>query len=123
MSVFMTGHILSYIGQFIRSKTALYILLTLGLCGWIWLQSQKIGSLTAKNQAQAQTILTQSATINQLQQDAARNQQLTLEITKAESEARSKSNDVINAIPEQTKQTEAYRATAPRSIIEFLRQP
>ncbi|WP_112082117.1 DUF2570 family protein [Haemophilus influenzae] len=28
----------------------------LGLCGWTWFQSQKISSLKAENQAQAQTI-------------------------------------------------------------------
>ena len=28
----------------------------LGLCGWTWYQSQKISSLKAENQAQAQTI-------------------------------------------------------------------
>lgn len=31
----------------------------LGLCGWTWYQSQKISSLKAENQAQAQTIKTQ----------------------------------------------------------------
>ena len=32
------------------------LLLILGLCGWSWFQSQKISSLKAENQAQAQTI-------------------------------------------------------------------
>lgn len=32
------------------------LLLILGLCGWSWFQSQKISSLEAENQAQAQTI-------------------------------------------------------------------
>ncbi|MGQ0285844.1 DUF2570 family protein [Pasteurellaceae bacterium 22721_9_1] len=32
------------------------LFLILGLCGWIWYQSQKITSLTAENQTQAQTI-------------------------------------------------------------------
>lgn len=45
-------------------KTALFVFvsvvaLILGLCGWIWNQSQKIDSLTAENQAQAQTIQNQ----------------------------------------------------------------
>jgi len=31
----------------------------LGLCGWTWYQSQKISSLKAENQAQAQTIKAQ----------------------------------------------------------------
>lgn len=29
----------------------------LGLCGWTWYQSQKISSLKAENQAQAETML------------------------------------------------------------------
>lgn len=34
----------------------------LGLCGWTWYQSQKISSLKAENQAQAQTIKQQEET-------------------------------------------------------------
>lgn len=33
------------------------LFLILGLCGWIWYQSQKITSLRAENQTQAQTII------------------------------------------------------------------
>lgn len=35
---------------------AIIVLTILGLCGWTWYQSQKISSLKAENQAQAQTI-------------------------------------------------------------------
>ena len=45
--------------MFSRFETALKLTalcLILGLCGWTWYQSQKISSLKAENQAQAQTI-------------------------------------------------------------------
>lgn len=94
----------------------------LGLCGWTWYQSQKISSLKAENQAQARTIDTQSKTITKLKADAALNRKLTDEITKAEAEARSKSDDVIKSIPHEIKQSNPYNADAPRNVIEFLQQ-
>ena len=40
-----------------KSYAIAFIAITiLGLCGWTWYQSQKISSLKAENQAQAQTI-------------------------------------------------------------------
>ena len=50
------------------------LLLILGLCGWIWYQSNIISGIRAENQAQAQTIKQQKETIEQ-QQEA--NQALT----------------------------------------------
>lgn len=94
----------------------------LGLCGWTWYQSQKISSLKAENQAQAQTIETQSATISKLKQDAVENQRVMLELSKQESEARSQSDEVIRTIPQQVKQSNAYNANAPSNVIEFLRK-
>lgn len=38
----------------------------MSLCGWIWVQSQEISSLKAKNQAQAQTIEQQQEANNKL---------------------------------------------------------
>ncbi|SEQ73630.1 DUF2570 family protein [Basfia succiniciproducens] len=98
------------------------VIVILGLCGWIWVQSNTIDSLTAKNQAQARTIDTQSKTITKLKADAALNRKLTDEITKAEAEARSKSDDVIKSIPHEIKQSNPYNADAPRNVIEFLQQ-
>ena len=94
----------------------------LGLCGWTWYQSQKISSLKAENQVQAQTIETQNATISKLKQDAVENQRVMLELSKQESEARSQSDEVIRTIPPQVKQSNAYNANAPSNVIEFLRK-
>lgn len=94
----------------------------LGLCGWIWYQSDTISDIRAENQAQAQTIETQSATISKLKQDAVENQRVMLELSKQESEARSQSDEVIRTIPQQVKQSNAYNANAPSNVIEFLRK-
>ena len=93
-----------------------------GLCGWIYYQSGKIDALNAEIETHKQTISTQSNTIKQLKADVEYNKQLTLELSKAESEKRSKSDDVIKSIPKQTKASEAFNADAPSGVIEFLRE-
>lgn len=94
----------------------------LGLCGWLWVQYQSISSLKAENQAQAQTIATQSNTILALKADIDHNRKLTAEITKQESELRGKTNEIIKSLPPSIKQADVYRAAAPDVIVEFLRQ-
>ncbi|WP_044470476.1 DUF2570 family protein [Mannheimia massilioguelmaensis] len=93
-----------------------------GLCGWIYHQSNKIDVLNAEIETHKQTITTQSSTIKQLKADAEYNKQLTLELSKAESDARSKSDAVIKSIPKQTKASAAFNADAPRNVVEFLRE-
>ncbi|WP_439287560.1 DUF2570 family protein [Lonepinella sp. BR2904] len=106
------------------NKLTLGLIVTiLGLCGWIWVQLQRIDSLYAKNQAQAQTIQSQSKVISQLKDEVEQNRQLTLEVTKQESESREKSNVVIKSIPTKVKASDAYNTAAPDNVIEFLRQP
>lgn len=96
--------------------------LILGLCGWIWYQSQMISSLSAKNQMQAQTITTQSQTIVNLKAEAQRNYQLTQEVTQSESNIREKSDNVIRTIQTQIKNVDAHNTLAPHNVIEFLQQ-
>lgn len=84
------------------------IFFILGLCGWIYYQSGKIDALNAEIETHKQTISTQSSTIKQLKADAEYNKQLTLELSKAESETRSKSDEVIKSIPRQTKASSAF---------------
>lgn len=93
-----------------------------GLCGWIYHQSNKIDRLNAEIETHKQTISTQSNTIKQLKADAEYNKQLTLELSKVESDARSKSDGVIKAIPKQVKASNDFNADAPRNVIEFLRE-
>ncbi|MGF7433118.1 DUF2570 family protein [Pasteurella bettyae] len=98
------------------------LVVVFGLCGWIYHQSNKIDSLNAEIETHKQTISTQSNTIRQLKADAEYNKQLTLELSKSESDVRSKSDAVIKSIPKQTKASAAFNADAPSNIIEFLRE-
>ncbi|MDY3122854.1 MAG: DUF2570 family protein [[Actinobacillus] rossii] len=98
------------------------LVVVFGLCGWIYYQSNKIDSLNMEIEIHKQTITTQSSTIKQLKADVEYNKQLTLELSKVESEARSKSDEVIKSIPKQTKASSAFNADAPSNVIEFLRQ-
>ena len=76
--------------MFSRFETALKLTalcLILGLCGWTWYQSQKISSLKAENQAQAQTIKNQEQ-VNQSLKD-------TIEIERQAVEQQRVINDEI----------------------------
>ena len=111
--------------MFSRFETALKLTalcLILGLCGWTWYQSQKISSLKAENQAQAQTIQQQSESIIQLKADIAENQRITLELSKAENASREEQNEVLNPIPKAEKQSSVFNTAAPNSLINFLRK-
>lgn len=111
--------------MFSRFETALKLTalcLILGLCGWTWYQSQKISSLKAENQAQAQTIQQQSESIIQLKADIAENQRITLELYKAENASREEQNEVLNSIPKAEKQSSVFNTAAPNSLINFLRK-
>lgn len=98
------------------------VIVILGLGSWLRYQSNTIDNLRAVNQTQAQTINTQSATISKLKQDAVENQRVMLELSKAEAEARSESDEVIKSIPHEVKSSSPYNAIAPRNVVEFLRK-
>ncbi|WP_443090328.1 DUF2570 family protein [Basfia succiniciproducens] len=98
------------------------LVVVFGLCGWIYHQSNKIDSLNAEIKTHKQTINTQSNTIKKLKADVEYNKQLTFELSKAEAEARSKSNEIIKSIPKQIKESEAFNTNAPDNIINFLRE-
>lgn len=85
-------------------------------------QYQLIKDLKNEIAKQSDTIATQSATIIQLHADMANNQKLTLELSKQESDTRSKSDDVIKNISADDKASDAYNSAAPKSIIDFLRK-
>ncbi|WIM82230.1 hypothetical protein [Gallibacterium anatis] len=85
-------------------------------------QYQLIKNLKSEIDKQSDTIATQSATIVQLHADMANNQRLTLELSKSESDARSKSDEVIKNISTDDKASDAYNSVAPKSIIDFLRK-
>lgn len=81
-----------------------------------------IKSLKAEMVKQSNTIAMQSSTIERLKTDALINQQLALELSKQESEARSQSDEIIKNISTVEKNSDCYRHNAPQSVIEFLQQ-
>ncbi|MDY0611345.1 DUF2570 family protein [Pasteurella multocida] len=85
-------------------------------------QYYSIVSLEDKTKQQAQMIESQSESIKSLKLQEELNQKLTLEISRLESESRSKSDEAINSISHDEKSADAYNASAPRSIVEFLRK-
>ncbi|MFC1101533.1 DUF2570 family protein [Pasteurella multocida] len=99
-----------------------YIAIIALLGAVIVFQYYSIVSLEDKTKQQAQMIESQSESIKSLKLQEELNQKLTLEISRLESESRSKSDEAINSISHDEKSAEAYNASAPRSIVDFLRQ-
>ncbi|MGC6360449.1 DUF2570 family protein [Bisgaard Taxon 45] len=99
-----------------------YIAIIALLGAVIVFQYYSIVSLEDKTKQQAQMIESQSESIKSLKLQEELNQKLTLEISRLESESRSKSDEAINSISHDEKSAEAYNASAPRSIIDFLRK-
>lgn len=99
-----------------------YIIVIALLSAVIAFQYHSIVSLEDKTKEQAQMLEVQSETIKSLKKQEELNQKLTLEISRLESEARSKSDEVIESISEQEKTSRGYNSNAPRSIVEFLRK-
>ncbi|ARB76490.1 DUF2570 family protein [Pasteurella multocida] len=99
-----------------------YIIVIALLGAVIAFQYYSIINLENKTKQQAQMIEKQSETIKSLKKQEELNQKLTLEISRLESEARSKSDEAINSISHDEKSTDAFNANAPNSIIDFLRK-
>ncbi|MFK3558320.1 DUF2570 family protein [Pasteurella multocida] len=102
--------------------TKILAILILSLCALLWVQYQILSNIKAKNIAQAQTISQQSKSIRSLKQQEETNKQLTLKLSKLESESRSKADDAINSISHSEKSNDAFNTRAPDSIINFLRR-
>ncbi|MGY4848513.1 DUF2570 family protein [Pasteurella multocida] len=122
---------MNFIVQFIRKKvfgflfnsqTKILITLIVLLTIIIGFQYFSIIKLETKTIEQEKTISSQNTTIKTLKQQEEINRQLTLEISRLESESRSKSYEVIESISEQEKTSSSYNSNAPRSVIEFLRK-
>ncbi|HED4408783.1 TPA: hypothetical protein R4328_001908 [Pasteurella multocida] len=99
-----------------------YIAIVALLGAIIVFQYYSIVSLEDKAEEQAQMLEKQSETIKSLKQQEEINQKLTLEISRLESEARIKSDEAINSISHDEKSADAYNASAPRAVVEFLRK-
>ena len=94
----------------------------LGLCGWTWYQSQKISSLKAENQAQAQTIKQQEETNKTL--NAALQQERTAVIAQQQRNEEIERMAAENAESIKTiiKTQPCANTRLPQSALERLRK-
>lgn len=102
--------------------TKILVVTILGLSALLWVQYQRLSSLKAENNAQAQIITQQSNSIKQLNADIIKNTQILNELTKQESLIRETANETIESISEEEKNSDCYRNNAPHAVIEFLRK-
>ena len=98
------------------------VVAVLCLLGVLRYQYNTIIDLRADNKEQAQALSQKDKEITRLKDEAAENQRIMLELSKAEAEARSESDDVIKSIPNEVKSSSPYNAIAPRNVVEFLRK-
>ena len=96
--------------------------LLIAFCFILSHQVNVINTLKAENAAQAKTIELQSESITKLEADIAENERLTIEISNEDNKTREQTNAIIKSIPKADKQSDAFNANAPLSVIDFLRK-
>lgn len=100
---------------------AIITLTILGLCGWIWHQSNSIDKLRSENQVQAQTIKNQEQ-VNQSLKDTIEVERQAVEQQRAmHDEIKQASQDKIQAVRKIIKTQPCYSTRINDSAIERLR--
>lgn len=121
MNVFMMARILNYIVPFIRKYSSLlWLCVILGLCGWVWYQSQMISSLKAKNQAQAQTIQQLNHSLAEKTRQLSDERKATEKQTALEQTQREKADEDIQVIYKTIKVQDCSRQRLPDDVIKRL---
>ena len=109
--------------MFSRFETALKLTalcLILGLCGWTWYQSQKISSLKAENQAQAQTIKSQEQ-VNQSLKDTIETERQAVEQQRViNDEIKQTTQDKVQIVRKIIKSQPCYNTRIYDDAIERL---
>ena len=109
--------------MFSRFETALKLTalcLILGLCGWTWYQSQKISSLKAENQAQAQTIKSQEQ-VNQSLKDTIETERQAVEQQRViNDEIKQTTQDKVQVVRKIIKSQPCYSTRINDDAIERL---
>ena len=109
--------------MFSRFETALKltaICLILGLCGWTWYQSQKISSLKAENQAQAQTIKQQEEANQALNVALQQEREAVIEQQQRNEEIERVALENVESVKTIIKTQPCYRTKLPQSALERL---
>lgn len=109
--------------MFSRFETVLKLTalcLILGLCGWTWYQSQKISSLKAENQAQAQTIKSQEQ-VNQSLKDTIETERQAVEQQRViNDEIKQTTQDKVQVVRKIIKSQPCYNTRIYDDAIERL---
>lgn len=94
----------------------------LGLCGWTWYQSQKISSLKAENQAQAQTIKQQEETNKTLNAALQQERAAVIAQQKRNEEIERMAAENAESIKTIIKTQPCANTRLPQSALERLRK-
>nr|DAT19745.1 MAG TPA: Protein of unknown function (DUF2570) [Caudoviricetes sp.] len=94
----------------------------LGLCGWTWYQSQKISSLKAENQAQAQTIKAQQEVNKVLNVALQQERMAVIEQQQRNEEIERMATENAESIKTIIKTQPCANTRLPQSALERLRK-
>ena len=94
----------------------------LGLCGWTWYQSQKISSLKAENQAQAQTIKAQQEVNKVLNVALQQERAAVIEQQQRNDEIERMATENAESIKTIIKTQPCANTRLPQSALERLRK-
>ncbi|MDD0826427.1 DUF2570 family protein [Mannheimia cairinae] len=96
--------------------------LILGLCVWLWYQSNIISSLRAENQTQAQTIAQQQQANQQLKDNLAQERQAVENQQRIASELRNKVELTQNEIKSILTKDTCAKTALPNGIADSLKR-
>lgn len=94
----------------------------LGLCGWTWYQSQKISSLKAENQAQAQTIKQQEETNKTLNTALQQERDAVIAQQQRNDEIERMATENAESVKTIIKTQPCANTRLPQSAIDLLRK-
>lgn len=92
----------------------------LGLCGWIWYQSDTISDIRAENQAQAQTIKAQQEVNKVLNVALQQERAAVIEQQQRNDEIERMATENAESIKTIIKTQPCYRTKLPQSALERL---
>ena len=101
---------------------ALIAMTILGLCGWTWYQSQKISSLKAENQAQAQTIKAQQEVNKVLNVALQQEREAVIEQQQRNEEIERVATENAESVKTIIKTQPCAHTRLPQSALERLRK-
>lgn len=92
----------------------------LGLCGWIWYQSDTISDIRAENQAQAQTIKAQQEVNKVLNVALQQERAAVIEQQQRNDEIERMALENVESVKTIIKTQPCYRTKLPQSALERL---